>query len=91
MMFKLVKKWKSFCAKQDEKQRGREERCLSLDCPYCDYYYTKADVYQCEEATEVKDLTVIKCANCNNVFGVKKTSYYDPVTAHFNHAVKLGK
>ena len=82
-------KWNEFWLKKQKEAQRVEELRLSVNCPFCKCHYSKTEVYDLEEETEMKDLSVIKCRQCDSIFGVNSHSHYDPVPAHWNTTIGL--
>lgn len=89
MNLRIKERWNNFWTKRGGVAKRREECFMSVNCPYCKHHYTKTETYEHEQETELEDVTVIKCRQCDSLFGIKHKDYHEPGLVHIKTAVEL--
>ncbi len=94
-LFEKIKKWYEKYEKWYEEYEkcceGNSERDNSVECPYCDIYYSLNKIREIEQITDTRNFTTIKCLNCYSIFGVKVNCSSEEILPIWRITVKLWK
>ncbi len=85
----IVKRIKKWIKESNENYKRRITKQESVNCPYCNQYYSPQNINNTEFETEIEDFSTIECFNCNKIFGIKIKRYYEPHLALFRDSIKL--
>ncbi len=86
---KLFNKIKNYIKESEEACRINYEIENSVDCPYCLRHYFVEEIEKFEKNTDIKNIDVIKCLRCDNIFGVRSHVGYDPALLNWKTTVKI--
>ena len=86
---------KKYIKKREEDFQRRMEIRTSVNCPYCSRLYSRREIYNNSirehEVDKHKTHRFLRCKDCNKMFGVETTNYYEPTPSTFNCSFKVSE